>query len=276
MAELTDETLMAYADGALDPAARAAVEAELARNPEYLRKLQAFRATSAPVARAFRQEMAEGDYDHLIAEIRQGELRPLGTAKARGPLVGGMSRRPHVPALHRHFPTAMAACVALLIGGGLGWLAHSPVTLTPPAAPEFVEFVSGNLQAQGELGTVLESARSGRSVVARGVDGRVWTLRPSFTFRSASRLPCRQYEISNDAAGRYAGYACRSGDGRWLVHAHVAVAPKALESKKGHAPADGDGNPALNAAVHTIMDGDVVQTDEEAALISGRWASDRK
>ncbi|KAB2912502.1 MAG: hypothetical protein F9K29_18920 [Hyphomicrobiaceae bacterium] len=275
MAELTDETLMAYADGALDPAACAAVEAELAAHPEYRRKLDAFRATSAPLARAFRQGMAEGNYDHLIADIRQGELelklRPIEAA-ARAPRVGGMGR-PHVSALRRYFPTAMAAGVAMLIGVGLGWLALPPPA--PTAAPGFLEFVGGNVLAQGELRGVLESARSGTSVVARSADGQAWTVKASFTFRSTSQLPCRQYVISSDAAGRYAGYACRSGDGRWLVQAHVAMAPKASESK-GYVPADGDGNAALNAAVHAVMDGDVMQTDEENSLISRQWASDRK
>ena len=57
MADLSDEVLMAYADGLLNPAERASVEASIREHPEYQQKVERFRATRKPVQRAFEQRM---------------------------------------------------------------------------------------------------------------------------------------------------------------------------------------------------------------------------
>ena len=72
MAGLSDETLMAYADGMLDPADRAALEATIQQCPEYQQKIAKFRAT-LNVRQAFADERDLGRLATLAARIRRGE-----------------------------------------------------------------------------------------------------------------------------------------------------------------------------------------------------------
>jgi surface antigen len=133
--------------------------------------------------------------------------------------------------------------------------------------------------AQGALQELLETAGSGSAAVVKGEDGGAWTLRATFTFRTASHTPCRRYEISGGAARRFAGYACRSEEGVWLVCAHADLntnAPSSRPKDGGFAPAARASEVALDAAIRAAMDGDVYQLSEEQQLLASRWASVRK
>ena len=164
----------------------------------------------------------------------------------------------------------MAASVALLIGATLGWSLNSRHVVTSQLSTGLVTFSDGRLWPKARFRELLEGARSDTPVAAKTEDGKAWKLSTSFTFRSAKRSPCRRYEISNEIAGRFAGYACRSGEGQWLVHAHANLATK-VPSSKVYAPAAGDEDAALEAAIRAAMDGDVYQASEEAELIARRW-----
>src|SRR5581483_2416797 len=73
VADLSDEMLMAYADGMLDAAERVIVEAAIRENPEYQKKVQKFRATSKPVHQAIADGVDVSRLDPLIESIRRGE-----------------------------------------------------------------------------------------------------------------------------------------------------------------------------------------------------------
>ena len=65
---VSDEVLMAYADGALDPAEREAVEAIIERHPECRQKVEKYRATLAPLQSLFRETI---HIDHLAPLIER-------------------------------------------------------------------------------------------------------------------------------------------------------------------------------------------------------------
>jgi hypothetical protein len=138
-----------------------------------------------------------------------------------------------------------------------------------------VRFGDGDLLAQGALNELLESTSSGMQVMTKTENGDVWRLMASFTFRSARQTPCRRYEISSEVGGRFAGYACRSGEGLWSVHAHANLVSKA-SNNKGFTPAAGDGDAALEAAIRADMDGDVYESKEEDGLIASHWSTARQ
>ena len=169
--------------------------------------------------------------------------------------------------------TAMAASLALVIGGGFGWLIRGAATATRPASPDVVVFWDGNLEAEGALAKLLENTGSGNAVGVNDTHGRVWGLEASFSFRSVDGRPCRRYEFSGQTR-RFAGYACRSTDGRWSVHAHLELPNKAAGSQ--FAPARGDNDGALDMAIRAAMDGDALPLTEESKLIADRWASGSK
>jgi anti-sigma-K factor RskA len=61
---------MAYADGALDPAEREAVEAIIERHPECRQKVEKYRATLAPLQSLFRETISIDHLAPLIERIR--------------------------------------------------------------------------------------------------------------------------------------------------------------------------------------------------------------
>jgi anti-sigma factor RsiW len=274
VADLSDEMLMAYADEALDPAEQAGVEAAIERRPDYQAKVAKFRATRKPVQQAINDQLNMDRIAPLVARIRGDERRAktAGHGGARIFTLPGARVRTSSTAPRTYWPMAIAASCALLIGGGFGWFTRGATTSALPASPAFVAFSAGNLVAEGALAKVLETARSGAALGIRAADG-AWQLTTSFSFR-ASDLPCRRYEMSNEAIGRFGGYACRSRDGRWLVHAQMTL-DKQRPGGTGFTPAAGDDDAALDAAIRAAMDGDVLRSEEEAQLIADRWTNSR-
>jgi len=279
VADLSDEMLMAYADGMLDAAERVIVEAAIRENPEYQKKVQKFRATSKPVHQAIADGVDVSRLDPLIESIRRGEGASSSAAatKNAGQVLTLRSKKTQVllSSARPSWPTAMAASLALLVGGTMGWLAHRGSAPEPSATPALVAFANGSLRAEGPLARVLETASSGSAVEARAAGGRAWQLKASFSFRSVGGSPCRRYEVGDAAAGRFAGYACRGADGIWLVQAHSKIGNSVPDGSK-FTPAAGGEDGALDAAIRAAMDGDVLQSGEESELIAKHWAENGK
>jgi hypothetical protein len=272
---VSDEVLMAYADGALDPAEREAVEAIIARRPECRQKVEKYRATLAPLQNLFRESIGIDHLSPLIERIRRSELEP-----ARAPVRAAEVRqlpqyhtlRSQRPVFRPSYPTAIAASVALLIGATLGWLLQPGSVSSVPAA-SLIQVSDGSLRAQGALQDLLEHTARG---VPRHADvaGKAWELEASFTFRAADQ-PCRRYELRSAARDHFAGYACRSTQGEWMIRGHAKLDAPAANAQGGIAPASGPaGNAAdlaLEAAIRAAGGGRVYQDAEEKALIASGW-----
>jgi hypothetical protein len=94
------------------------------------------------------------------------------------------------------WPTALAASLVLLVGGGLGWFMHGSPQRDETALADLITFGDGSLQAEGALAQLLETVKSGAVVSARDVHGRAWQLKTIFSFRAMANLPCRRYELT--------------------------------------------------------------------------------
>ena len=276
MADLSDEILMAYADGLLSAAERVNVEASIREHPDYQRKVEQFRATLKPIRQAFEEQ----DRDHLAAlaaRIRQVPAT-ASAGRARLPSVAPRHAQSSSPAAYASWPVALAASLALVVGGGLGWFMHSPPEREKAASAGLITFDDGSLRAEGALAQLLETARSGTALRVRDVHERAWQLTAISSFRSLADAPCRRYELTDDVAARFAGYACRDANARWLIQAHTRLDRK-VNSKPIYAPAgvaDGAGNGGpLDVAMRAHMKGDVLQSAEELRLIKSHWSKDR-
>jgi anti-sigma factor RsiW len=271
VADLTDEVLMAYADGLLDPAERTDIEASIKEHPEYQRKVEKFRATLKPVHQAF-QEAMDSNQLELAARITQ-EVPAAATVSNVQTIAPG-NARPRASSIGAYlpWPAALVATLALAVGGGLGWFMHSSAQRDPTAA-DLITFGDGSLQAEGALAQLLETAKSGVVVSARDVHGRAWQLKTIFSFRSVADVPCRRYELSSGATERFAGYACRDSNGRWHIQAHARLDAK-VNGKPRFSPAGDSHESAVDAASRTNMNGDVLESSEECRLIENHWSEE--
>lgn len=267
MADLSDEVLMAYADGLLSPAERVSVEASIREHPHYQRKVEQFRATRGPVRQAFDAELDRGRLAALAARIRQA---PASSPRRRADL--GIVHARSL-ASFASWPTALAASLALFVGGGLGWLMHRPADREQTALADLVTFGDGSLRAEGALAELLETAGSGSTQRVRDAHGRAWQLKAISSFRSMADGPCRQYELTDDVAARSAGYACRNTHAQWLIQAHARLDTPANAKDQFSPAGDGNGGP-LDAAIRAHMKGDVLQASEERRWIQSHWSAD--
>jgi len=193
-----DETLMAYADGELDVAARAEVEAAMARDPAVARAVERHRALAARV---------RGAYDDVLAEPVPARLAAL-VAGYGAPVADLATRRrlKDAAAGGRRLPDwfALAASVTLGLFAGL-FLARSP------RAP-FAE-ADGVLVAQGALEATLDAGLA--SAPGSG------DVRIGISFRSREGDYCRTFHLQQEAP--LAGLACRHGDA-WRLDVLAAAA----------------------------------------------------
>ena len=198
MADLSDEVLMAYADGLLNPAERASVEASIREHPEYQQKVERFRATRKPVQRAFEQRMDGRNLAALSRMICQAAPATASTSRDVPKIVAPLHAQSRASAAASYFtwPTALAASLVLLVGGGIGWFMHGSPQRDETALADLITFGDGSLQAEGALAQLLETVKSGAVVSARDVHGRAWQLKTIFSFRAMANLPCRRYELT--------------------------------------------------------------------------------
>ena len=276
MAKVTDATLMAYADGALSPLARAQVEAFLQAHPEVRGRIEIFRATGAPLSRLYAQPMTEPVPAHLKDFVLD---YPMGQETAAAPSpkwrlatwLKGLGEGPRLftanlaqwlgtsaPAARWQLAAASAAFLA--IGLGVGAFLHSD-----SASTDLVAFHDGHIYASGALRDVLEKELSGREARIGGVRGEAVTMRASLTFKSKQNAYCRQYEVVSPSDGRFMGLGCRDSDGQWALEVNLP----ASNSVKGMKTAAAD--TALDAIVDRMIDGDAFGRAQEAAAISSGW-----
>ncbi len=136
---ISEETLMAYADGELDAATRASVEAAMQQDPDIGKRVARHRALREKMQGAFSAVLQEQVPDRLIQAARGHPAKPPTETAARQGTVMDLSvarvaaQRKNLAVPLRWQPAAIAA--SLLLGLGLGFLAwHEPNTLIRPGA----------------------------------------------------------------------------------------------------------------------------------------------
>lgn len=238
MNPITDEQLMAYADGELPAAERAAVEAALATDPALAARVEAYRAGR----RLLKQRFAG------VAEepVPQRLLDLLQAAPANDRVVPLRPRTAAPPAAPRRtrpvWPMALAASLLLALGlAGGGWLLRGPAAVSAdPLLAVLERSPSGELQRAGEEEfLVLASLAT--------ADGR-W---------------CREYERGPAGGEMARGLACREQDGGWREQA-LPQAP-ATAGEGGYRLAGAGDDPAAALGARRL------DAAEEAARIAADW-----
>lgn len=244
--DFTDETLMAFADGELDPAEDARVAAAVAADPELARRLAVFSGTRDVLARAAAARPETVVPDALMERVRatlDAERTPGGQTVVpfRRPLAA------RVPA----FPRAIAASLALAAGLAGGFVAGLSFGDGDPAGLRIA-----SLQTPG-LTRALSSLPSG---ARQAVEGGEIALIASF--RNADGEFCREFEYDGAARATVVSVACRAG-ADWETR--FAVVAGAADT--GYAPASS--LETLDAYLAAVGAGAPLTPEEEAAAVAG-------
>lgn len=247
---ISDETLMAYADGEADAATRAQIEAAMQADPEIGRRVAHHRALREALSGAGASVLDEPVPERLIAAAR-GRTSATGTVIDLSRARESAARR--APAVWRGWqPAAMAA--SLLVGLALGyWGWHGSTGLIQ--ANSGGGLVAGAALAQ-VLSTQLADDRSPARVATTGL-----------SFRSKSGAYCRTFALTGADAS--SGLACREARA-WTIKV-LAQSPSSGGSADYRA-AGSELSPAIRAAIEASMEGEPLDHAGEVAARQAGWA----
>lgn len=262
MARITDEMLMAYADGALGKDEAEAVERALSEGDAEARKaVEAFRRSALLVRTAFADDGREPVPSALVDMVLGKDAKP--TAKA-----SVLRLRPK---RFDRFAMAMAASLAAvaLVGGLTLALRPSPTAVTAG------QFEVGPVEPRSQLANVLATIPSSVPVDtgAKGIEGA--QLMIVGTFLDKSGRICREVEVMDSSLSpQQVAVACRAEDREsWTIEgvARIAKAPDPSPHDPRYAPAGASETDALKGLHLMLGAKEPLSADEELSLIKDGW-----
>ncbi|MGI9422650.1 MAG: zf-HC2 domain-containing protein [Hyphomicrobiaceae bacterium] len=279
MGEISDKTLMAYADGELSPAECDEVEAALATDPELKIRLSIFERTRHQLSGLYDAPLRRPVPDHLIDVVLGSRTGTEVDAPSPPPTPTGLSK--WTSALTAFLPRgrmvyAIPAVAGLLVfaGGLSGWHLRS-IGMLPSASDhrQLAALKHGKIVAQAGLRQALETMPSGRPLTRTLSAGGQTVVFPKLTFRTVDKKVCRQYLLTNELDRTYVGVACRGIDNNWQVQIHLAAKGQFARRDK-LTPAAGPTSSLIDAHVDQVIDGDALGRNEELGLLES-WKSKR-
>jgi hypothetical protein len=256
MADVSDETLMAYADGLLDDDASARVGAAIAADAALQRRLEPFVVTGPDMASLFNETLMQPVPARLIATV----LWPDSPVARPRPETWSAWLGAQIQALLSPSRLVLAAACAasLAVGVAVAPLMERDATLVA---------AGGAIKAGGALATALETSRSGVVVATQGI-----VAKPVLSFRGHDGW-CREYQLGLDSGGSFSGVACRDARGAWIISAHAPVLTAAGSDTQGVRPSSAQQAPAVvDGAIDKLMAADAPATvEEEATALARSW-----
>src|SRR5258708_24624857 len=184
---ISDETLMAYADGELDAAARAAVESAMREDPQIEARVALHRTLRRKVLAAYSPELSEDVPEGLLAAARGAEStrsKVVNLQDARAALERSAARR---RPLRPQWRTAGTIAASLIAGVGLGFFmwGHTESPLMRSAG--------GALVARGQLAQALSNQLAAEQ-------SRSSPVQIGVSFPAKSGHYCRTFALSGSVS----------------------------------------------------------------------------
>jgi hypothetical protein len=257
---ISEEMLMAYADGEYDApersAERSALEAAMQADPDLAARVEQHRALRRRVSALYAEVLDEPVPDRLVAAVRgrrgpqsQAEVVDLGRLRTARPLkAAGAS---HVG---RGVPRWAAMAASLIVGLAAGYLAWSP------RESGSISAAGGHLTAQSSLERALTSDIAGQHAPADPVY-------VGLSFKSKSGAYCRTFVMQQTEALN--GLACRHGD-QWRIEA-LASTNAAPGTSASYRPAASELSESVRALVEAQMAGEPLDAQGEALAKQHNW-----
>lgn len=242
--KFSDETLMAYADGELDPATRSAVERAIRADPTLAAKVRQHTAMRSNVFAAFAPIAEEPVPPRLTAATRSGKVIQLNTARAARTEATQEKRR---WSWAEWGGIAAALMVGVLAGGaGVSGLQDQP---------QLAATSGGALLAQGDLADALSTQLAGAS-------GQGAPVKIGVSFEAKDGGYCRSFMM-----GAAAGLACRNG-AEWKV---PVMAQAAAGAAGDYRQAGSEMPPMVLDAIDERISGQTMDAKAEEAARARGW-----
>jgi hypothetical protein len=245
------EKAMALVDGQLAPAEVPGLVQELARNATLVAELQDYLATTrSRIALAYAARADEPVPRRLVdavlgTSVTAGASRPAAAASTLARrLIGWLRGSYRVPAWSLAAAPALAAATAFAVAAAIlpvGQRGHL-----------------GDLSSS-DLGAALERTASGK-------DAALAAVRPMLSFTTKNAGWCRQFELRTARKQSSHGVACRGQGGEWRV-----IASTAPSAAGGYVPAGADRRKVIDDLVTSMIVGEPLSLQGEAAMIGKGW-----
>jgi surface antigen len=257
VAEISDDVLMAYADGQLESAEAKRLAELLAADEALRRRFAKFAATKpARLARVFDGAVETDVPEQLLkaAAAFDAALRKRSepqTSRLSGWL-RGMS-----DGLAGMMPAGMSPA-----WGALG------IAVTVVVVAIGARLAAERVPEPDVFRAALETARSGDAIRFTAEDGdRLIT--PQLSFLNKTGDFCRKYAITRADRSQIEGVACRDGAGTWRVDMEAEGGPAVDRSKPSLA--DSGSSMAIEERIGELIKGPVFGRDEEARALKSGW-----
>jgi hypothetical protein len=252
---IPDETLMAFADGELDAAARAAVETALREDPELAKRVARHVALRQRLHDAYASELAEAVPQRLLDAAKRApvqankvvNLQEIRDAKARDASVSRPQRA-------GGWRAAAAIAASVVIGFGLGYANRDRgQTETPLARGDDGALIAGGVLAKA-LSTQLAAQQDEALPVYIGV-----------SFLAKNGEYCRTFSMTGTVSPQ--GLACRHGE-RWRIE---TLGQSDEVSRPGYRAASTGLAPETLRAIEDRIEGEALDARGEKQALQKDW-----
>ena len=199
---ISDETLMAYADGELDAAAREAVETAMREDAQIAMRVAQHRALRQRIQAAYASELSDAIPDRLLRAAKN-EGTKNKVVNLHEAAMAMKHRAAHARTQPLQWQTIGTIAASLILGLGVGFFmwGHTDSPL--------MTGTDGALIAQGRLSETLSN-----QLVAE--QSRNSTIQIGISFLAKSGDYCRTFALAGTVSS--SGLACRHGQ-EWQVQA---------------------------------------------------------
>lgn len=241
----SNETVMAYIDGELDDATRAALEAAMVTDSELAERVGRERRLRARL---------QSELDPMLREPIPERLLAAARGTAAPPRTGNIIWRRRMPVRNWSWPQWSAVAASLILGVLLApLLRHEP-------SEGALDIRDGRILASGALAHALsEQLASNQAADAR--------IHVGVSFRSRNGDYCRTFMLRDKSA--VAGLACRERES-WRLEA-LAATHHATSGSGEYQPAASSLPPAIEQSVDELIVGDPLDAKAEAAARATGW-----
>lgn len=248
---ISDETLMAFADGELDEATRRVVEQAVRMDPALAEKVRQHQALRSNVFNAFAHTLHEEVPQRLQAAARSAKVVHLDSVRQLRTPPPAAPQAAHKP--RWSWPEWGAIAATLVVGVLAGIMGTQGMRAEEPLAG--FDNSAGALTARGKLAQALTQQPASGSALDPNV-------KVGISFLSKEGVYCRSFMLPTTA-----GLACRSGD-EWRI-------PVLTNGAMGTAGEYRQAGTALPAAVLEAIDqrivGQALDAQAEAAALKQGW-----